>query len=158
MSRGKVVAGATAAGVLALAALLVKPWEGYEPEPYRDVVGVWTVCYGHTGRSSGVDIERRPYSREECDRLLESDMGVALDQVLRCINQPATDYQLAALVSATYNAGPRIVCGSTLQRKANAGDWHGACAELDRWVYADGRKLKGLVRRRAAERAMCEGR
>ena len=42
--------------------------------------------------------------------------------------------------------------------KANTGDWAGACKELDRWVYAKGIKLNGLVKRRAAERAMCEGR
>jgi lysozyme len=52
-STGKVIGGATVAGILALAALLVKPWEGRELNPYRDIVGVWTVCYGYTGRMSG---------------------------------------------------------------------------------------------------------
>ncbi|HHG5564729.1 TPA: glycoside hydrolase family protein [Pseudomonas aeruginosa] len=41
-------------------------------------------------------------------------------------------------------------------RKLNAGDVRGACAELSRWVYAGGKKLGGLVRRRAAERELCE--
>ncbi|WP_405045477.1 glycoside hydrolase family protein [Pseudomonas aeruginosa] len=45
---------------------------------------------------------------------------------------------------------------STLLRKLNAGDVRGACAELSRWVYAGGKKLGGLVRRRAAERELCE--
>jgi hypothetical protein len=33
----------------------------------------------------------------------------------------------------------------------------GACAELSRWTYAGGKQLPGLVRRRAAERQLCEG-
>ena len=43
-----------------------------------------------------------------------------------------------------------------LARKTNAGDLAGACAELSRWTYAGGRQLPGLIKRRAAEREMCE--
>ncbi|WP_370551208.1 lysozyme [Comamonas sp. CMM02] len=53
--------------------------------------------------------------------------------------------------------GEGAFCKSTLVRKANAGDVQGACAELSRWTYADGKQLPGLVQRRAAERQMCEG-
>ena len=62
-----------------------------------------------------------------------------------------------ALTSATFNIGPRVVCGSTLQRKALANDWPGACAELDRWNKAGGRELRGLTLRRGDERQVCEG-
>jgi lysozyme len=64
----------------------------------------------------------------------------------------------AASVSFAYNVGAQAFCGSTMARKLRAGDMPGACAELSRWVYAKGELLPGLVRRRAAERAMCEGR
>lgn len=47
-------------------------------------------------------------------------------------------------------------CASTLARKANAGDMPGACAELSKWVFANKAKLPGLVKRRAAEREVCE--
>ncbi|WP_018652254.1 lysozyme [Actinobacillus capsulatus] len=40
-------------------------------------------------------------------------------------------------------------------RKANAYDWNGVCNEFSRWVYSDGRKLKGLVIRREKEKALC---
>jgi lysozyme len=150
--KGKIIGG-TIAGALLLAAGLIQPWEGYEPQPYRDAVGVLTVCYGHTG-----GVQAKAYTPAECDALLKSDMGAAWSAVERCIHVPMRDYQAAALVSATFNIGPSVVCGSTLQRKANAGDWQGACAQLDRWVYAKGKKLRGLVKRRAAERQLCEGR
>ena len=60
-----------------------------------------------------------------------------------------------ALVSFTYNIGGQAFCSSTLVRKLNAGDTVGACNELSRWTRAKGIELPGLVKRRAAERAMC---
>ncbi len=61
----------------------------------------------------------------------------------------------AALGSFTYNVGVGAFNSSTLLRKAKSGDLIGACNELTRWVYAGGRKLKGLVIRREAERELC---
>jgi lysozyme len=142
------------AAVLALCAPLVAYYEGYVPHSYADPIGIPTACYGHTGPEVRLG---QKYTRAECQALLEGDLAEAYAAVRRCIRSP-NDHQAAALTSAAYNAGPAIVCGSTLQRKANAGDWAGACAQLDRWVYAGGIKLRGLVRRRAAERALCEGR
>lgn len=146
------ITGLAIAAIL-LAASIIKPWEGKENKPYRDVVGVLTVCYGHTGK----DIEMRNYTDSECDALLHADMKTANAAVNRCITRPIAIHIEAALTSAAFNIGDKVVCGSGLQRKANAGDIAGACAELDRWVYAKGRKIKGLVNRRAAERRMCEG-
>lgn len=147
----RVVSGIVAA--VAIAASMAMGFEGNVPTPYRDVGGVLTVCYGHTG-----SVESRKYPDAECQALLKQDMAEANAAVHRCIAKPMTMGQESALTDAAYNIGPAIVCGSTLQRKANAGDWAGACAELSRWVNAGGRRLEGLVRRRAAERALCEGR
>ena len=65
--------------------------------------------------------------------------------------------QKVAIVSFAFNVGTGAVCSSTMARKANAGadpaEW---CAELDRWVLAGGKKLPGLVARRAEERRLCE--
>jgi len=148
------IAIAAAAGVIALAAGIVKPWEGRSLPVYKDIVGVPTVCYGHTGPD--VKAGQPARTPAECEALLTGDLAVAYGHVRRCI-VGGTDYQLAAVTSLAFNVGPRAVCGSTLQRKANAGDWKGACAEIGRWVYAGGKKVRGLVRRREAERAMCEG-
>ena len=100
----------------------------------------------------------KKYTKAECKDLLRLDMLEANYHVRRCIRVPMTTGQEAALTSATFNVGPRVVCGSTLQAMANAGDWKGACAQLDRWNRAGGRVFRGLVLRRASERAVCEGR
>jgi len=142
-------------GALALAAPLIMYWEGARFEPYRDAVGVLTVCYGHTGADI---IEGKRYTKAECEALLATDMREANRHVNRCLPWPKLAHVEAALTSAAFNIGPSVVCGSTLQKKAQANDWPGACAELDRWKYAKGRELRGLVLRRADERALCEGR
>lgn len=145
-----------AAAVLAMAAPLVAYFEGYVPTTYADPIGIPTICYGHTG--IGVVPGRRA-SRAECDALLHGDLAKAYASVVRCISITLEPYQAAALTSFTFNVGADAFCSSTLARKANSGsaptEW---CAELDRWVFAHGTKLPGLVKRRAAERALCEGR
>ncbi|MBE5528800.1 glycoside hydrolase family 24, partial [Laribacter hongkongensis] len=76
----------------------------------------------------------------------------------QCVRVPLHQYEYDAFVSLAYNIGSGAFCGSTLVRKLNAGDYAGACAEIDRWTYAGGKRLPGLVKRRAEERARCEGR
>lgn len=142
------------AAVLAISAPLISRWEGVRYTAYQDSAGVWTVCYGHT---KNVDRTKR-YTAAECEALLRADMVEANSHVRRCIGVPMLRQVEAALTSATFNLGPKVVCGSTLQKKALANDWPGACAELDRWNKAGGRELRGLTLRRADERALCEGR
>lgn len=132
----------------------------YEPAanrntPYWDPFGkVWTVCDGHTG---GVDKDRT-YTDAECKAFKDADIAEANAHVKRCLPMPMLEQIEAALTDATYNIGPRVVCGSTIQKRAMANDWPGACAGLDAWKYAGGRVLKGLIRRRSDARAVCEGR
>jgi lysozyme len=89
------------------------------------VVGVLTVCYGHTGPDI---VPGKHYTKDECDALLAADMAEADAAVTRCLPMPLLDHIHAALLSATFNLGPQVVCGSTLQRKALANDWPAACA------------------------------
>lgn len=152
--KGKITALA-ATGILAAAAVVVSKWEGKHNEVYLDPVGIPTVCYGHTGPDVKPGLR---FTNSECEALLREDLLEAQRIVRRCIPGPKQPHQEAALISAAFNIGPKVVCGSTLQRKALAGDWDGACAELDRWRYAKGRVFKGLILRRADERALCEGR
>jgi lysozyme len=53
-----------------------------------------------------------------------------------------------------FNLGVRKLIQSTLLKKLNAGDYVGAANEFDKWVFAAGKKLKGLVARRAAEKEL----
>ena len=58
-------------------------------------------------------------------------------------------------MDAAYNIGPRVVCGSTIQKRALAGDWSGVCDGLLAWRYAGGKVSPGLLNRRVAERNLC---
>lgn len=148
------VIGGSIAGVLALTAAVVKPWEGYEPEPYRDIVGVLTVCYGST-----TNIERRTYTEQECSARLNSELGSYFTGISQCIKRPLREREWAAVLSWTYNVGVGAACRSTLVRRINAGEQGpGWCSELSKWTNAGGKRVQGLINRRAAERAMCEGR
>lgn len=144
-----VLAGALAA--IALAAAFIAPWEGRELAPYRDVVGVWTVCYGHTG-----DVQQRRYSAQECEQVLRSDIAKHLTEVATCIERPLAPNQWVAVASWTFNVGSASACRSTLVRKINAGaspaDW---CRELLKWNRAGGQVVRGLTRRREAEYREC---
>lgn len=145
--------GVTAAAlVLALGAIAAH--EGLVLRTYADPIGIPTSCYGHVGPEN---TPGRKFTHDECRELLSLDARIAVAAVNRCVAVPMTDGQAAALVSFTYNVGGTALCRSTLVRLANRGQWDAACAQLERWVYAGGKKLKGLARRRAAERAMCEG-
>lgn len=145
--------GVLAGGSVALASAVtfIGEWEGLRTAAYRDIVGVWTVCYGET---KGV----RPgdsYSKAECDAMLAREI-VAYEAALdRCLRHQVPAGMKIALVSWTYNVGPGAACRSTLVRKANAGDLEGACNELPRWNKAGGRIVRGLTNRRMSERAMC---
>jgi len=148
------IALAGAAGVIALATTLIKPWEGYETTPYRDIVGVWTVCYGSTTDV----IPQRRYSDAECQARLDSDIGKHLHGIQQCIHMPLRQNEWAAVLSWAYNVGVSAACNSTLVRRINGGQpgymW---CYDLRKWVYAKKKYSKGLANRREAELAMCLG-
>ena len=143
---------AGAAVILALAATLVMHLEGVSLTGYADPIGIPTICFGHTGPEVEVGDIATP---NECRRLLDKDMAEHHRGLRRCLTRPIAAHEEAALVSWTYNVGVGAACKSTLVRKANAGQPF--CAELDKWVYAGGIKFRGLVKRRAAERKLCEG-
>jgi lysozyme len=62
--------------------------------------------------------------------------------------------QLDALTSFVFNLGASKLKHSTLLKKHNAGNYTGAAIELGKWIYANGRPLDGLIKRRAAETHM----
>ena len=74
----------------------------------------------------------------------------------RLVTVSLSENQFGALVSFTYNLGSDNLKASTLRQKLNRGDYRGAAGEFPKWRRAGGRVLKGLVRRRAAERALFE--
>ena len=93
-------------------------------------------------------------SEEQADALLREDVGVAEEAVSRHILVALTDNQFDALVSFTFNVGSGALGRSTLKVRLNQGRYDEVPAELMKWVWAGGRKLPGLIRRRQAEAAL----
>ena len=143
---------ASALVVSAAGLAMISTHEGVRTDAYLDPIGIPTICAGHT---EGVFLGQKR-TLKECEVLLRQDSSYAGKAIARCTKVDLTQRSYDALASFTYNAGGAAYCTSTLVRKLNAGDCWGAAREFDRWVYAKGRKLPGLVKRRAEERALFE--
>lgn len=106
------------------------------------------------------------WTKEKADRLFERDLA-AMEAAVNFLigDKPTTQAQFDALVSFAYNVGPDIddddkaegLGDSTLLKQHLAGRYDAAAKSFLNWVYNDGKKLNGLVRRREAEKAMYEG-
>ena len=139
---------------LRVAAHLADDFEGLSLVPYHDPVGYPTIGYGRLlSREPWADLSQwAPLeSREQAFEWLREDMIRALNSVWRLIRVPLNDNQEAALADFAFNCGGGNLQASTLRRVVNRGDFDEAPAQFRRWVYARGRKLRGLVRRRRAE-------
>lgn len=141
----------TSATAAVIAAMLATHYEGERLTAYQDVNHVWTICDGHT---AGVQKGDKA-TAAECQTWKEDDMSIADAQVRKCITAALNVNQQAAFDDATFNVGPKVVCGSTLQRLANDGDVLGACEQLKRWTYSGGVKYQGLINRRADDAELC---
>lgn len=133
---------------------IIKEMEGFRSESYSDVVGVWTIGYGTT-RVNGIKV--RPgmkCTKEEAEQYIFDDVDPIAERVTDMVKVPVTQNQFDALCDFAYNLGTGALEKSTLMKKLNAGDYDGAANEFDKWVYAGGKKLNGLVRRRALEKSL----
>ena len=149
--RQKIAVGALT-GVLGMAGAVVTWFEGRSLVAYLDPVGIPTLCDGIT---AGVTLNQTA-TNAECDGLLAAELNKALDAVDHLTAHQQPDTRRAALASFVYNVGTGAFARSTLLRLLNAGDVASACAELSRWIYAGGKVLPGLIKRRTAERELCE--
>ena len=146
------------AGLILAAATLVgiATQEGYRETAYIPVPGdVPTIGFGST---KDVRMGDKTTPVRSLVRLMEEVDSVYVAGVKKCVTVPLHQHEFSAYVSFTYNVGVSAFCKSTMVKKLNAEDYDGACAELSNWVYGPGKKkLNGLVKRRAEERAICEG-
>ena len=142
------VVGATAAAALLL---FTAPFEGRSLTTYRDVTGVLTYCDGATENA----MWGATYTPAQCNAQLDRDLARHAEGVMACVRAPLSDGQRVAFVDAAYNIGVAAFCGSSMARQANAGHMLAACDALQLWNKAGGKVYAGLVRRRAAERALC---
>lgn len=126
----------------------IRSYEGLRLKAYDDSTGVWTIGYGHTaGVVPGMKI-----TENQAVEYFKADIKSFENAVNKYVSVPITQNMFDALVSFTYNLGAGTLKRSTLLKKLNRNDIAGAADEFGRFVYAGGRIMKGLVRRRAAEK------
>jgi GH24 family phage-related lysozyme (muramidase) len=130
---------------------LIKSFEGWYPDPYVCPAGKWTIGYGHL-IASGEHFDT--ITEEEGEALLERDLLEAEGAVDILVKVELNQNQFDALVSFTFNLGSGNLSASTLLRLLNKRDYDGAADQFLRWIYAAGRPLEGLRRRREAERKL----
>lgn len=133
---------------------LIKRFEGFSPVAYLCPAGVWTIGYGHTaGVHEGDSIDG-----DTAEDYLREDLTSAEGAVEKYVKVPLKQWQFDALVSFTFNLGAGNLYSSTLLKKVNRNpDDPSIRQEFEKWVYADGRVLQGLVDRRKAEADMYFG-
>ena len=140
----------SSAAVLTFSAVglgLLKVHEDTVRTAYLDPVGIPTICTGSTKKV----FLGHTASLAECEERLKEDTGDAGKAVARLVQHKLSQGQYDALVSFVFNVGSANFSKSTLLKKLNAGDCKGAGQQFYRWIYADGRKLRGLEKRRADE-------
>jgi lysozyme len=129
--------------------------------PYLDMVQVPTIGWGNTEWPDGrrVSMSDAPITQAEADALFLVFLHRFAEQVFALIPSTATPKQAAACISLAYNigAGSKGFGGSSALRKLKAGELVGAAAAIELWNKAGGQVVKGLQRRRRAERLLFEG-
>lgn len=130
---------------------LIIKFEGCKLKAYKDVAGIWTVAYGHTGDDvyEGLEI-----TQAEADDLLAEDLKHFEEGVSSCVKVPVTDDQFSALVCFAYNVGLAALRSSTLLKLLNQKKYVEAANQFLRWNRAGGKIVKGLANRRKAEREL----
>jgi len=130
---------------------MIKSFEGLKLHAYLPTPDdVPTIGYGHTKTAwLGMTI-----TEKQAEALLKKDLGWVEAVVAKNVTVPLTQPQYDALCSFVYNLGGTNFKRSTLLKKLNNKDYRGAADELLRWDKQGSKVLRGLTRRREAERAL----
>lgn len=169
MNRVRVVISALTLSAAGLVAILTR--EDIKLQAYPDPVHGWKVPTIGAGSTEGVKagdtitplgaVQRAHRETRTFEGRIKQCMdGVELYQ-----------HEYDAFIKLAYNIGPAAFCGSTVVKRAKAGDYGGACEAIllfdragpvakpsDRCSHPDNRTCRGLWRDRLATKAMCEGR
>ncbi|WP_436897661.1 lysozyme [Acinetobacter gyllenbergii] len=134
---------------------LITSFEDLRLTAYDDGVGVWTIGFGTTVYPNGGKVKKGDVcTKAQAMSFFQHDLRRFETAVNSAVKVPVSQNQFDALVSLTYNIGEAAFKGSTLLKKLNAKDYAGAADQFPQWNKGGGKVMKGLVRRRAAEREL----
>ena len=134
---------------------LIREFEGFVASAYLCPANVWTIGIGTTVYPNGTKVKKGDKcTQEQALEYLQHDLKSFEKTVNDSVKVPLSQNQFDALVSLSYNIGSGAFKGSTLLKLLNKGDYQGAADQFLVWNKAGGKVMKGLVRRRDAERAL----
>jgi len=134
---------------------LICNFEGLRLKAYDDGVGVWTIGFGTTKYPNGIRVKKGDTcTLDQAKAYMQNDLKSFEQTVNNTVKVPLNQNQFDALVSLAYNIGTNAFSKSTLVKKLNANDIRGAADQFDVWVNAGGKRMQGLVNRRAREKAL----
>ena len=134
---------------------LIASFEDLVLTAYDDGVGVWTVGFGTTVYPNGIRVKRGDScTKAEAVSFFKHDLRRFEAAVNQAVKVVVNQNQFDALVSLAYNIGETAFKGSTLVKELNAGNYKAAADQFPKWNRGGGKVMKGLVRRRAAEREL----
>ncbi len=130
---------------------LIKFYESLRLKTYRDIKGIKTIGYGHTGDDV---VDGQQIDEPTAELLLRHDLTTAEDTVSRCVRTPLSDDEFSACVSLCFNIGATAFAKSTLVQLLNQSKFKEAANQFLVWDKANGQVVGGLLARRRAERDM----
>ncbi len=157
---------------------LVHQFEGKRNKPYLCPASIWTVGFGSVLYQDQIKLplvrkdgytgliraeyklrteHDREWSNEEVDELFSRDLVSFERGVLRLapnLDSPEHQHKFDACVAFSFNVGLGNFQRSSIRQCIKREDWDGAAEAFMQWTKAGGKVLKGLVRRRDAERQL----
>jgi lysozyme len=131
---------------------IIKTSEGVRLKAYKPTPDdVWTIGWGHTKDVT----EGMACTRTQAEQWLKEDITKAEDAVCRLLGVThATPNEFSAMVSLCYNIGAGHFKASSVLARHKEGKRHEAAEAFLLWDKQDGKVLRGLVIRRAREKAL----
>ena len=123
--------------------------EGLRNKAYKDSKGLWTIGVGHLIKPDEKHLLTATLTDQEVEELLQSDLKWCQDAVDNHVKVPLTQNQYDALYSLCFNIGETNFKRSTVVKRINDGDYHGAADAILMW-----NKPPELKKRRKREREL----
>ena len=134
---------------------LICNFEGLRLSAYDDGVGVWTIGFGTTKYPNGIRVKKGDTCTvAQARSYMQHDLKEFEQTVNSAVKTEVNQNQFDALVSLAYNIGTNAFKNSTLIKQLNEGNYKAAANQFDAWVNAGGKRMQGLVNRRATEKAL----
>lgn len=127
---------------------LIKRFEGCRLTAYKDVGGVLTIGWGHTGKDVLIGSK---ITQAQANTQLHIDLKKTECGVINLVNVELSCFAMGALIDFAFNVGIGAFKSSTLLKKVNAKD-PTACEQFLKWIYVKKIPIKGLQLRREEER------